>query len=102
MNDTTFDSFSRVREILRRRFPHLTDEDLEFAPGQEEALQLRLQQRTGESRETIAILLRAAGVNVPAPWAASDSLPHGNGNDLDHSRGSGIPDDTSRSGGRSI
>lgn len=99
---TTFDSFSRVREILRRRFPDLTDQDLEFAPGQEELLQQRLQQRTGESRETIAILLRAAGVNVPAPWSASGPPPPGSKEDFDHSRGSGVPDDTSRSGGRSI
>lgn len=42
-----------AKDRLKQRWAQLTDEDLEYIEGQQEELLGRIQQRTGESRETI-------------------------------------------------
>jgi hypothetical protein len=103
MKMTEANAVAQMREVLRNRFPQLSDYDFRYVRGEEEQLVSHLQQRTGDSRESIAGLLRSVGVPVPVTSAARGSSPPGApGPEVDHSQGSGIPDDTSRSGATSI
>lgn len=78
----------------RGKFPHLTDEDLEFVEGREEEFVQRIQERTGQPREVIQGLMREETPPVE-PLRQTQA-------DLDQSRGSGIPEDTSHSGASGI
>lgn len=44
---------------LKQKWAHLTDDDLQYAAGQEQELFGRLQRRTGETREAIEKVLKA-------------------------------------------
>jgi hypothetical protein len=108
MKNTNEEASQRMREVLRNRYPQLSDRDFNYLRGEEEQLVQHLERRTGDTRESIAAILRSVGVNVNVPAASRGNnhdggeLPRSVAADFDHSRGSGIPDDTSRSGGTSM
>lgn len=88
-------SLQQNLETLREKFPSLTDEDLEFVEGREQEFIDRIHQRTGQPREVIEGLMREKSPTV-------DELIRDSKADLDQSRGSGIPEDTSHSGASGI
>jgi hypothetical protein len=101
-NNTPHQSALSVREMLRQRFPDMSDTDLDFVPGHESEFVDRLQRRTGESHEFIVAVLASAGIDLAEDSPGRDRLSREDRRDVDHSRGSGIPDDTSRSGATGI
>ncbi|TZF86037.1 hypothetical protein FW774_02955 (plasmid) [Pedobacter sp. BS3] len=49
---------------LRRKYNHLSDEDLSFTPGQEESLIQHLMQRLKRSREYVVFTLKKSLANL--------------------------------------
>jgi uncharacterized protein YjbJ (UPF0337 family) len=47
-----------IKGKLKQRFASLTDNDLQYAEGQEDELVGRIQKRTGESKEEVERILR--------------------------------------------
>lgn len=55
------ENWPRNRERLKKEYPHLSDEDLRYDPGQEEALLLRLQQKLNKTKHEIRNWLSILG-----------------------------------------
>jgi uncharacterized protein YjbJ (UPF0337 family) len=51
-------SWKEIKAKLKQRYPDLTDEDLTFSNGKEEALLARLQKRLGKSSQELRQMLR--------------------------------------------
>jgi uncharacterized protein YjbJ (UPF0337 family) len=51
-------SWKEIKAKLKQRYPDLTDEDLTFSDGKEEALLARLQKRLGKSSEELRQMIR--------------------------------------------
>jgi uncharacterized protein YjbJ (UPF0337 family) len=47
------ENWTVIKERLREKWPILTDNDLHYAGGRNDALLTRIQQRTGETREAV-------------------------------------------------
>lgn len=93
---------ARVTAAVRKRFPELSELKIEYVPGQEEAFVQWLQRQTGESREALLALVRWAGGSEAPASDSMDALVHGSRAEIEQSLGSGIPEDTSRSGANGI
>ena len=55
--------WSEVREKLKENDHRLTDQDLDYIPGQEEILFTRLKSRLGKSEEEIRMLIESISSN---------------------------------------
>jgi len=55
--------WDEVKEKLKETNIHLTDEDLAYEPGQEDALLDRLQKKIGKSKEDIILLIESVSAN---------------------------------------
>jgi uncharacterized protein YjbJ (UPF0337 family) len=51
-------SWKEIKTKLKQRYPSLTDNDLTFSNGKEEALLARLQKRLGKSSEELREIIR--------------------------------------------
>lgn len=51
-----------LKKMLKRRYPQLSEEDLQFTYGKEQELLTRLQRRTGKSQEELSRIIR--GIQV--------------------------------------
>jgi uncharacterized protein YjbJ (UPF0337 family) len=51
-------SWKEIKAKLKRRYPELTDDDLTFSDGKEEALLARLQKRLGKSSQELKEIIR--------------------------------------------
>jgi uncharacterized protein YjbJ (UPF0337 family) len=51
-------SWKEIKAKLKQRYPNLTDDDLTFSNGKEEALLARLQKRLGKSSEELKEIIR--------------------------------------------
>ncbi len=51
-------SWKEIKAKLKQRYPDLTDDDLTFSNGKEEALLARLQKRVAKSLEELRQLIR--------------------------------------------
>lgn len=51
-------SWKEIKAKLKQRYPDLTDEDLTFSNGKEEALLARLEKRLGKSSEELRQMIR--------------------------------------------
>ena len=59
MNDLrTGGSWKEIKAKLKQRYPDLTDDDLTFSSGKEEALLARVQKRLGMSSEELRQIIR--------------------------------------------
>jgi uncharacterized protein YjbJ (UPF0337 family) len=56
-------SWEEVREKLKETNIELTDEDLEYEPGKEDALLERLQSKINKPKEEIRMLIESLDVN---------------------------------------
>jgi hypothetical protein len=93
---------SEVTRRLREAFPQLPEPELNYEPGEEEAFLHRLEQSTGASRSRLLALLEPAGFSPGAESRPTDALVHGTRSEIEQSYGSGIPEDTGRSGANGI
>ena len=50
--------WQRLKLKIKRKYNHLSDEDLAFTPGQEEQLIVRLMERVKRNREYVLFTLR--------------------------------------------
>jgi uncharacterized protein YjbJ (UPF0337 family) len=50
-----------IKGKLKQRYANLTDNDLQYARGQEDELLGRIQKRTGQTKEEIERVLRECG-----------------------------------------
>lgn len=57
-------SWEEVKERLKENDPHLTDEDLAYAPGQEEELLNRLQRKMKKDKESIRGYIESISSNT--------------------------------------
>ncbi|GAA0531549.1 general stress protein CsbD [Chitinophaga japonensis] len=48
-----------LKKMLKQRYAQLSDEDLNYRPGREQELLLRLQQKTGKSQEDVIRMLNS-------------------------------------------
>jgi len=66
MANVTIDikDWERLKIKLKRKYNHLTDEDLVFEPGKEEQLISHLEQRLHRKREYIEFTLRKGMVSI--------------------------------------
>lgn len=66
MANVTIDikDWERLKLKLKRKYNHLTDDDLVFEPGKEEQLISHLEQRLRRKREYIEFTLRKGLVNI--------------------------------------
>ena len=55
--------WSEVREKLKENDHRLTDEDLDYIPGQEEILLTRLKSRLGKTEEEVRMLIESISSN---------------------------------------
>jgi uncharacterized protein YjbJ (UPF0337 family) len=55
---STSGSWKEIKTKLKQRYPNLTDDDLTFSNGKEEALLARLQKRLGKSSEELREIVR--------------------------------------------
>ncbi len=53
-----------VKGKLKQKWGELTDDDLDYAEGQEDELLGRIQKRTGQSREAVADAISKVGDSV--------------------------------------
>jgi hypothetical protein len=53
-------SWAEVKENIKELIIELTDQDLEFQPGEEDALLERLEAKLGKSKEEIRLLIESA------------------------------------------
>ena len=51
-----------LKKMLKRRYPQLSEEDLQFTNGKEQDLLLRLQRRTGKSQEELSRIIKSIQV----------------------------------------
>jgi uncharacterized protein YjbJ (UPF0337 family) len=51
-------SWKEIKTKLKQRYPSLTDDDLTFSDGKEEALLARLQKRLGKSSQELREIIR--------------------------------------------
>jgi len=51
-------SWKEIKAKLKQRYPKLTDDDLTFSDGKEEALLARLQKRLGKSSQELREIIR--------------------------------------------
>ena len=51
-------SWKEIKTKLKQRYPSLTDNDLTFSNGKEEALLARLQKRLGKSSQELREIIR--------------------------------------------
>jgi len=51
-------SWKEIKVKLKQRYPNLTDDDLTFSNGKEEALLARLQKRLGKSSQELREIIR--------------------------------------------
>ena len=56
-------SWEEVKELMKEVNIHLTDDDLEYQPGQEDDLLERLQKKIPGSKEDIRILIESISFN---------------------------------------
>lgn len=56
--------WSRLKIKLKRKYNHLTDEDLTYQAGQEEELIQRLMQRVNRNRDYVVFTLTKGLVNI--------------------------------------
>lgn len=56
--------WSRLKIKLKRKYNHLTDEDLNYQAGQEEELIQRLMKRINRNREYVVFTLTKGLVNI--------------------------------------
>ncbi len=56
--------WSRLKIKLKRKYNHLTDEDLNYQAGQEEELIQRLMKRVNRNREYVVFTLNKGLVNI--------------------------------------
>jgi hypothetical protein len=56
--------WSRLKIKLKRKYNHLTDEDLNYQAGQEEELIQRLMKRVNRNREYVVFTLTKGLVNI--------------------------------------
>jgi hypothetical protein len=56
---STSGSWKEIKAKLKQRYPNLTEEDLTFSNGKEEALLDRLEKRLGKSSEELRRLIRS-------------------------------------------
>jgi uncharacterized protein YjbJ (UPF0337 family) len=55
---STSGSWKEIKTKLKQRYPNLTDDDLTFSNGKEEALLARLQKRLGKSSQELREIIR--------------------------------------------
>ena len=55
---STSASWKEIKTKLKQRYPNLTDDDLTFSNGKEEALLARLQKRLGKSSQELREIIR--------------------------------------------
>jgi uncharacterized protein YjbJ (UPF0337 family) len=55
---STSGSWKEIKTKLKQRYPNLTDDDLTFSNGKEEALLARLQKRLGKSSGELREIIR--------------------------------------------
>jgi len=53
-------SWAEVKENIKELIIELTDQDLDFQPGEEDALLERLEAKLGKSKEEIRLLIESA------------------------------------------
>jgi hypothetical protein len=58
------ENWERLKLKVRRKYRELTEDDLAFAPGQEEELIQRLMSRLRRSREYVVFTLEKGLVNI--------------------------------------
>ena len=51
-------SWKEIKTKLKQRYPNLTEDDLTFSNGKEEAMLARLQKRLGKSSEELREIIR--------------------------------------------
>lgn len=56
--------WDRLKLKVKRKYNHLTDEDLAYEAGQEEALITRLMERIKRNREYVVFTLKKGLVNI--------------------------------------
>jgi uncharacterized protein YjbJ (UPF0337 family) len=57
-------SWEEVKEKMKENNVHLTDDDLQYAPGQEDELLERLQQKIKRPKEEIRMLIESISTNT--------------------------------------
>jgi uncharacterized protein YjbJ (UPF0337 family) len=58
MDSLPTSSWKEIKTKLKQRYPNLTDDDLTFSNGKEEAMLARLQKRLGKSSEELREIIR--------------------------------------------
>lgn len=58
------ENWERLKYKLKRKYNHLSDEDLAFEPGQEETLISHLQERLRRKREYVVFTLKKGLLNI--------------------------------------